>query len=40
MRIAIDLTPLLPQTSGVDRYLIQLARYLGRIDVENEYTIF
>lgn len=40
MKVAVDLTALLPQPSGVDRYLIQFVRHLGQIDRENQYTIF
>jgi glycosyltransferase involved in cell wall biosynthesis len=40
MRIAIDLTALLPQATGVDNYLIQLVLHLSRIDQDNQYKIF
>ncbi|HSA79039.1 MAG TPA: hypothetical protein VLG72_09300, partial [Nitrospirota bacterium] len=40
MRIAIDLTALLPEPSGVDNYLMQLVLNLGRIDYDNQYKIF
>ena len=40
MRIAIDLTALLPQLSGVDTYLKQLVFHLGRVDHDNQYKIF
>jgi len=40
MRIAIDITALLPQTTGVDNYLIQLVLNLAKIDQRNEYKIF
>lgn len=40
MRIAIDITALLPQTTGVDNYLIQLVLNLAKIDHRNEYKIF
>jgi glycosyltransferase involved in cell wall biosynthesis len=40
MKVAIDLTALLPQPSGVDKYLLQFVRHLGQIDAENQYTIF
>jgi alpha-1,3-rhamnosyl/mannosyltransferase len=40
VRVAIDLTALLPRASGVDNYLIRLVTHLGRIDRDNHYTIF
>jgi glycosyltransferase involved in cell wall biosynthesis len=40
MKIVIDLTALLPWPRGVDTYLLQLVRHLGRVDLENDYTIF
>jgi glycosyltransferase involved in cell wall biosynthesis len=40
MRIAIDLTALLPHATGVDNYLIRLVTHLGRVDLDNHYTIF
>jgi glycosyltransferase involved in cell wall biosynthesis len=40
MRIAIDLTALLPHATGVDNYLMRLVIHLGRIDRDNRYTIF
>ena len=40
MRIAIDITALLPQRTGVDNYLIQLVLNLAKIDQLNEYKIF
>jgi len=39
MRIAIDLTSLLPQPTGVDNYLKQLVLNLSKIDHENQYMI-
>lgn len=39
MRIAIDITALLPQRTGVDNYLIQLVLNLAKIDKLNEYKI-
>jgi glycosyltransferase involved in cell wall biosynthesis len=40
MHVAIDLTALMTQHSGVDRYLTELVRHLGRIDTTNQYTVF
>jgi glycosyltransferase involved in cell wall biosynthesis len=40
MRVAIDLTALLPHATGVDNYLRRLVTYLGRLDDQNRYTIF
>jgi glycosyltransferase involved in cell wall biosynthesis len=40
MRIAIDLTALLPTPTGVDVYLRELLIHLGRIDRTNDYRIF
>lgn len=40
MRVGIDLTPLLPVETGVDRYLIQLIRSLDCIDHKTQYTLF
>lgn len=39
MRIAIDLTPLLPGTTGMDRYLRELAIRTPKADPGNQYTI-
>ena len=39
MRIAIDLTALLPRPTGVDNYMKRLVIALGKIDHENRYTI-
>ena len=39
MRIAIDLTSLLPQPTGVDNYLKQLVLHLCKVDHENQYLI-
>ena len=39
MKIAIDVSALLPQLTGVDNYLIQLVLHLGKIDQRNEYLI-
>lgn len=40
MRIAIDLTALLPEATGVDNYLKNLVLNLGRVDERNRYRIF
>ena len=40
MRIAIDLTALLPEATGVDNYLKQLVLHLGCIDEDNQYKVF
>ncbi len=39
MRIAIDVTALLPQMTGVDNYLRQLVLHLGKMDRRNQYLI-
>ncbi len=40
MRVGIDVTPLMPVETGVDRYLVQLVHSLARIDGETQYTVF
>src|SRR5688572_1899997 len=40
MHIAIDLTARLPETTGVDNYLMQLVTHLGKIDHANEYRVY
>ena len=40
MRIAIDLTALLPEATGVDNFLKNLVLNLGRVDESNSYRIF
>ena len=40
MRIAIDLTALLPEPTGVDWYILGLVRALARVDGEAEYTLY
>ena len=40
IRVAIDLTALTPQHTGVDRYLKELVIHLGMIDRTNDYTVF
>jgi glycosyltransferase involved in cell wall biosynthesis len=40
MRVGIDVTPLLPMETGVDRYLLQFVHFLARIDSKTQYTIF
>lgn len=39
MRVAIDVTALLPQMTGVDNYLVQLVLNLAKVDQRNEYLI-
>jgi glycosyltransferase involved in cell wall biosynthesis len=38
--VAIDLTALLPDATGVDNYLTSLVTHLGRVDTTRIYTIF
>lgn len=40
LRIAIDLTALLPEATGVDNYLKNLVLSLGHIDRTNQYRIY
>ncbi len=40
MRIAIDMTALLPQMTGVDNYITQLVWHLAKIDEGNEYRLY
>lgn len=40
MRIAIDITALLPQMTGVEKYITQLVWHLAKIDERNEYKIY
>jgi len=40
IHVAIDLTALLPEATGVDNYLIRLVTHLSRIDQTNHYTLF
>ncbi|HEY7471036.1 MAG TPA: hypothetical protein VIE68_01690, partial [Gemmatimonadota bacterium] len=40
MRIAIDLTALMPEATGVDNYLTHLVVHLGRVDAANRYRIY
>jgi alpha-1,3-rhamnosyl/mannosyltransferase len=40
MKVAIDLTALLPKATGVDTYLKHLVIHLGQIDHDNRYVIF
>ena len=40
MHVAIDLTALLPEATGVDNYLTRLVMHLSRIDHANHYTLF
>lgn len=40
LHIAIDLTALLPESTGVDVALLGLVRHLSTVDSENRYTVF
>ena len=40
MKVAIDLTALMPKTTGIDTYLTELIRNLAKLDHETQYTIF
>jgi len=40
MKIALDLTPLMPRQTGVDRFMLNLVRGLSRVDRENRYLVF
>ena len=40
MRVAIDLTALLPERTGVDTYLLGLVRGLAEVDGDTRYTLF
>lgn len=40
MRIALDLTALLPQPTGVDVFMIRLVQALARLDGPFEYTVY
>jgi alpha-1,3-rhamnosyl/mannosyltransferase len=40
IHVAIDLTALLPEATGVDNYLMRLVMHLSRIDQTNQYTLF
>jgi len=40
IKVAIDLTALLPEATGVDNYLRQLVIHLGQMDRRNRFTIF
>lgn len=39
MRIAFDFSALIPQSTGVDTYMIQLILHLAKVDSENQYLI-
>lgn len=39
MRIAIDVTAVLPESTGVDVYMLRLVEHLARIDRENDYRV-
>jgi glycosyltransferase involved in cell wall biosynthesis len=40
MHVAIDLTALLAEATGVDNYILRLVMHLSRIDHANDYTLF
>ena len=40
MKIAIDVTALLPESTGVDRYITELVLHLAKIDSSNQYMIY
>jgi glycosyltransferase involved in cell wall biosynthesis len=40
IHVAVDLTALLPEATGVDNYLMRLIMHLSRIDQINHYTLF
>jgi alpha-1,3-rhamnosyl/mannosyltransferase len=40
IHVGIDLTALRPRHTGVDRYLVELARHVGTVDPGIRYTIF
>lgn len=40
LRVAIDLTALVPRRTGVDTYLLEFVNHLAKIDRENQYTLF
>jgi glycosyltransferase involved in cell wall biosynthesis len=40
VHVAIDLSALMPQPSGVDNYLTELVTHLGSIDAEGRYSLF
>lgn len=40
LRIAIDLTALLPESTGCDVYMTQLVRHLGQADPVNAYDVY
>lgn len=40
MRVAIDLTALLPQRTGVDTYMLGMVRGLAEVDADTRYTLF
>lgn len=40
MRIGLDLTSLLPEATGVDRYVTGLVAHLTELDRENRYDVF
>jgi len=39
LRIAIDVTSLLPEATGVDVYMLRLLEHLGRVDRDDEFRV-
>lgn len=39
LRIAIDISALLPETTGVDVYMLRLVEHLGQVDHANDYRV-
>jgi glycosyltransferase involved in cell wall biosynthesis len=40
LRVGIDVTPLLPQPTGVDRYMTELVAAFGRLAADADFTLF
>ncbi len=40
MKVAIDLTALMPKTTGIDTYLVEMVRNLAKLDRKSRYTLF
>ena len=40
MKVAIDLTALMPKTTGIDTYLLEMVRNLAKLDRKSRYTLF
>ena len=39
LRIAIDISALLPETTGIDVYMLRLVEHLGQVDHANDYRV-